>query len=264
MPARGRSGSVLSQFPIVAHAIKSDHVGVTNYVAVQRPETPKTIVELDAALTNYQPVQNIYKGTVIPDDGYVGNHPNLRPLLFVSITFLTLRIICFSMQMVPRVPSFAQLYTIHVRYIDTGIAVLFVLCESVVLRRWKTLGLSAVPKKILKLTMALPLAPADMFEQGLQIIQEEADAVSAEHPVVLQFTVYLRRTWLPLKDKVSVYGTSIRTNNLVESFHFVIFRKLGGIHPNIWIFLRTYCLLLLLLISFIVTKITFLHNFQII
>lgn len=93
--------------------------------------------------------------------------------------------------------------------------------------------------------MALPLAPADMFEQGLQIIQDEADAVSVEYPVVLQFTAYLRRIWFPLKDKVSVFGTSIRTNNLVESFHFVIFRKLGGIHPNIWIFLRMYYLLLL-------------------
>lgn len=93
--------------------------------------------------------------------------------------------------------------------------------------------------------MALPLAPADMFEQGLQIIQEEADIISAEYPSVLQFTVYLRRTWLPLKDKVSVFGTSIRTNNFVESFHFAIFRKLGGIHPNIWNFLHMYCLLLL-------------------
>lgn len=88
--------------------------------------------------------------------------------------------------------------------------------------------------------MALPLAPADMFEQGLQIIQEEADSVSAEYPAVLQFTVYLRRTWLPLKDKVSVFGTSIRTNNLVGSFHFMIFCKLSGIHPNIWNFLRMY------------------------
>jgi len=65
-----------------------------------------------------------------------------------------------------------------------------------------------------------------------------------EYPAVLQFTVYLRRIWLPLKDKVSVFGTSIGTNNFVESFHFVIFRKLGGILPNIWNFLRMYRLLL--------------------
>jgi len=96
--------------------------------------------------------------------------------------------------------------------------------------------------------MALPLAPAIMFEQGLQIIQEEADMIS-EYLAVLQFTVYLRRTWLPLKDKVSVFGTSIRTNNFVESFHFVIFRKLDGIHPNIWNFLRMYRLLLLLFLK---------------
>lgn len=105
--------------------------------------------------------------------------------------------------------------------------------------------------------MALPLAPADMFEQGLQIIQEEADMISAEYPAILQFTIYLRRTWLPLKEKVSNFGTSIRTNNLVESFHFVIFRKLGGIHPNIWNFLRMYCLLLLCLLCALPHKYTF-------
>lgn len=72
--------------------------------------------------------------------------------------------------------------------------------------------------------MALPLSPADMFEQELQIIQEEADTVSAEYPAVLQFTVYLRHTWLPLKDKVFVFGTSIGTNNLVE-FSFYDFSQ---------------------------------------
>lgn len=118
------------------------------------------------------------------------------------------------------------------------------MCIKAVLRRWKGLGLTAAPRKVLGLTMALPSAPVDMFEQGLQIIQEEADTASTQYPNMLQFTSYLRRTWLPLKEKVSVFGTSIRTNNLVESFHFSIFRKLGGIHPNIWNFLRTYCLLL--------------------
>lgn len=96
--------------------------------------------------------------------------------------------------------------------------------------------------------MALPLAPVDMFKRGIQIIQEEADTVSTQYPAVLQFISYLRRTWLPLKDKVSVFGTSIRINNFVESFHFAIFRRFGGIHPNIWNFLRTYYLLLLCLL----------------
>lgn len=90
--------------------------------------------------------------------------------------------------------------------------------------------------------MALPLAPIDSFEEGLQIIQEEADTLSTEYPAVLQFTVYLRRTWLPLKNNISV---SIQINNFMENFHIEIFRKLGKTHSNIWNFLRKYYLLLL-------------------
>jgi len=30
----------------------------------RRPETPKTIIKLDVALMNYQPVQHIFKSTV--------------------------------------------------------------------------------------------------------------------------------------------------------------------------------------------------------
>ncbi|XP_071577753.1 uncharacterized protein [Temnothorax nylanderi] len=260
----------------------------------RRPETPQTIVELDLLLINYQPVQYIFKGTVVSDEGY-------RAVIFTSDALLDALVKSKEIYMdgtfsvVPRVPSFAQLYTIHIRYMDTGIAVLFALCEKrtmnvynaiwrklkelrpdalqevrsvmsdyeraamtvareifpnsrltgcwfhfnqAVLRRWRALGLTAAPRKILGLTMALPLAPVNMFDQGLQIIQEEADMISAEYPAVLQFTVYLRRTWLPLKDKISTFGTSIQTNNLVESFHYVISRKLGGIHPNIWNFLH--------------------------
>lgn len=75
--------------------------------------------------------------------------------------------------------------------------------------------------------MALPLAPVNAFEEGLQIIQEEADLILTEHPAVLQFTVYLRRVWLPLKEKISVFGRPIRTNNIVESFHHVLFQRFG-------------------------------------
>jgi len=119
------------------------------------------------------------------------------------------------------------------------------------LRRWRALGLTAAPRKILGFAMALPLAPVDAFEEKLRIIQEETDLISTEHPAVLQFTVYLRRTWFPLKEKVSVFGTSIRTNNIVESFHYVLFHRFGGIHPNIWQFFRMYCSL---------HKIPFLHT----
>jgi len=46
------------------------------------------------------------------------------------------------------------------------------------LRRWRTLDLTAAPRKILGFTMVLSLAPAhliDASEEGLRIIQEKAD-----------------------------------------------------------------------------------------
>ncbi|XP_076547396.1 uncharacterized protein LOC143305947, partial [Osmia lignaria lignaria] len=34
-----------------------------------------------------------------------------------------------TFSVVPRIPPFHQLYTVHIRYNDTGIATIFVLCE---------------------------------------------------------------------------------------------------------------------------------------
>lgn len=47
----------------------------------RRPETPQTIVQLDEALKNYQPVQHIFKGTILSDDGY-------RAVIFTSDALL--------------------------------------------------------------------------------------------------------------------------------------------------------------------------------
>lgn len=46
-----------------------------------RPETPRTITALEEALMNYQPVKDIYKGTVLSDNGY-------RAVLFTNDTLL--------------------------------------------------------------------------------------------------------------------------------------------------------------------------------
>ncbi|XP_067204809.1 uncharacterized protein [Linepithema humile] len=260
-----------------------------------RPETPQTIVGLEIALMNYRPMERIYKGTVLSNNGY-------RAVLFTTNALLDALAAASDIFMdgtfsvVPRVPSFIQVYSIHIRFMDTGIPVLFALCEKrtmdvydaiwqrvkelhpntlqgvqtimsdyeraamtvarkvfpearitgcwfhfnqAILRRWKTLGLMAAPRKILGFAMTLPLAPVDAFEEGLKIIQDEADLISTEHPAILKFTVYLRRTWLPAKEKVCVFNTPIRTNNIVESFHRVLFLRFGGIHPNIWQFLQS-------------------------
>ena len=86
--------------------------------------------------------------------------------------------------------------------------------------------------------MSLALAPADRYEDGLELMQLEAEKVVAELlPLVQKFLAYLQKTWAPIADKVSVYGCRVRTTNLVESFHSTLLKKFGGAHPNLWIFL---------------------------
>ncbi|XP_036143828.1 uncharacterized protein LOC105838291 [Monomorium pharaonis] len=76
----------------------------------QRPETPQTIVELDVVLKNYPPVQYIFKGIILSDDGY-------RAVIFASDALLDLLVSTTEIYMdgtfkvVLRMPLFAQLYT---------------------------------------------------------------------------------------------------------------------------------------------------------
>ncbi|XP_067209981.1 uncharacterized protein [Linepithema humile] len=108
-------------------------------------ELPQTITEFDLILSNYQPVQHIFKGTVTSDEGY-------KAVIFTSDVLLNTLVtateiyIDGTFSVIPREPSFAQLYTIHARYMDMGIAVLFVLCEK------RTMGLyNAIWQKVKEL-----------------------------------------------------------------------------------------------------------------
>lgn len=112
-----------------------------------------------------------------------------------------------------------------------------------VLRKWRQLSLKNAPRKLITMVMSVPLIPATLFEQSFTILQYIADTISDDYPMVLQFMSYLRKTWLPAANKVSVYGCSVRTNNLVESFHNTILNKFGSRHPNVWIFIGEYFLL---------------------
>lgn len=94
------------------------------------------------------------------------------------------------------------------------------------------------------MVMYVPLIPATLFEQCFTILQDIADTMSSDYPTVLQFMCYLRKTWLPAANKVSVYGCPVRTNNIVESFHNTISKKFGSRHPNVWIFIGWYFILL--------------------
>jgi len=85
--------------------------------------------------------------------------------------------------------------------------------------------------------MTLPLAPPEYFSEGYKIIEKQA---MKEYPNIYLFLAYLRRNWLHTASKVSVYKCSARTNNVVEAFHNMAFKKFNTKHPNLWIFLGNY------------------------
>jgi len=87
------------------------------------------------------------------------------------------------------------------------------------------------------MTMTMALIPADCFEEALSLIQLEVNEIAHEYPAVNDFLAYVRKTWLPLASKVSVYNCPARTNNITESFHNVVRRKFGKAHENVWCFL---------------------------
>ncbi|RLU19838.1 hypothetical protein DMN91_008397 [Ooceraea biroi] len=213
-----------------------------------QPSVPDTLASLCDMLENYYLLEALSSATEIYVDGI------------------------FSV--LPRKPHIAQLYSVHMRYMDTGIATLFILCDvrtatmydvlwdkiiqlipqlkeninfimsdfemaaikslstkfprakltgcwfhfnQAVLRKWRKLRLSNVPKTILSMTMALPLLPPDMFQEALFIIQAETDLLSSEYPDILQFTSYLRLSWSNMASRISTYGCPIRTNNIPDS-----------------------------------------------
>lgn len=104
------------------------------------------------------------------------------------------------------------------------------------LRRWRQLGLMNAPKTVLSMTMTMALVPSQYFDEALSLIQLEVDRISHEHPTVNEFLSYVRKTWIPLASKVSVFDCPARTNNITESFHSVTARKFGKARENVWNF----------------------------
>lgn len=117
------------------------------------------------------------------------------------------------------------------------------------MRKWQRLGLMDAPRNILSMTMTMALAPSDCFEEALSIIQLEVNTISSKYPAVNDFLAYVRKTWLPLAAKVSVYDCPARTNNIVESFHNIAGKKFGKAHGNVWNFLGNIAILLIFLIK---------------
>ncbi|XP_070158933.1 uncharacterized protein [Polyergus mexicanus] len=93
-----------------------------------RPSVPETLASLYDILKHSSTMQNIYIENIITTDGktaiilstdYLLQALSSTTEIYVDGTFFVL----------PRKPHIAQLYSVHIRYMDTGIATLFVLCD---------------------------------------------------------------------------------------------------------------------------------------
>ena len=86
--------------------------------AKQWPTLPRSLHELGLALYEYAPLQEMFRCMIDAEDGN-------RILIFTSDALLGALQQSQELYMdgtfsvVPRVPSIAQLYTVHVRHMDT-------------------------------------------------------------------------------------------------------------------------------------------------
>nr|XP_012231364.1 PREDICTED: uncharacterized protein LOC105677363 [Linepithema humile] len=256
-----------------------------------RPSLPKDMKTLAVSLSTYVSLEGFYKGSVTSNDGKIA-------LIFTTDTLLhelgksTELYVDGTFNIIPYVPQMSQMYTIHNRHINVGVAMIFVLCEcrssdmykaiwkkivelvptleknvkflmsdyepaamkvmskqfptanahgcwfhfnQALSRYWRRLGLTDTPRNVLSMTMTMALLPSDCFQEAFSLIQLEANQISNKYPAICDFLNYVRKTWLPLASKVSVYDCPVRTNNITESFHNIVgkrFRK-----GNIWNFL---------------------------
>lgn len=90
------------------------------------------------------------------------------------------------------------------------------------------------------MTWVIPLIPSGQVAAAINLVEEESVPLQAEFGRLVTFIAYLRRQWLPLAETISVYRSVIRTNALAEALNGQLGRRLGGKHPNIYLFLGKY------------------------
>ncbi|XP_078052139.1 uncharacterized protein LOC144478251 [Augochlora pura] len=140
-----------------------------------RSGLPKTVQSAHEILKNYDVLNEIYKGCAISND-------NKYALIFSNTTLLTALENAKEIYMdgtfsvVLRIPLFHQLYTVHIRYNDTGIGVIFVLCEC----RTKSMY-SAIWRKIVSL---VPRLQDNLETVMLDYERAAIESVQAQFPTV--------------------------------------------------------------------------------
>ncbi|KYN13663.1 PREDICTED: uncharacterized protein LOC108766451 [Trachymyrmex cornetzi] len=94
-----------------------------------RPPVPSNVCDLNDLLKEYEFTKSVYKSCIISEDNkysYIFTTDKLLKLLeksseiYVNGTFPA----------IPKMPRFAKLFSVHVRYMEKGVVVLLILCEA--------------------------------------------------------------------------------------------------------------------------------------
>ncbi|XP_076298000.1 uncharacterized protein LOC143220101 isoform X5 [Lasioglossum baleicum] len=208
IPLKKIFDDICRQYPIAASTLSYNSIKAVLFRERQKsyPQVAPNLIAINDCIETHSIMDNITKIVIKDEEGKAA-------ILFTTGTLLNV------------------LDTSHCIYAD-GIF-------SALLRKWRHLGLADAPTKVLSMAMTLALAPADLFKKGFAEIERESASFTAEHPPIKIFIEYIRSTWLPKAEKVSVYDCPMRTNNTTESYNNVVSLKLGRGKKNIWIFLET-------------------------
>lgn len=87
---------------------------------------------------------------------------------------------------------------------------------------WKSLKIRDNCKSVLWKALGLPLLPLSHFEDGIHIIQTEADKIALQEPLVNSYITYLRTNWTQLTESV----TSFHCNQKMDPFEATFFNYL--------------------------------------
>ncbi|XP_076301946.1 uncharacterized protein LOC143220097 isoform X1 [Lasioglossum baleicum] len=297
IPLKKIFDDICRQYPIAASTLSYNSIKAVLFRERQKsyPQVAPNLIAINDCIETHSIMDNITKIVIKDEEGKAA-------ILFTTGTLLNVLDTSHCIyadgifSVLPPKPPIAQLYIIHIVYMDTGVGTIFILCETLtkamyiaiwskikelaptlhenlkftmtdyesaamialeqqfplssvkgcwfhynqaLLRKWRHLGLADAPTKVLSMAMTLALAPADLFKKGFAEIERESASFTAEHPPIKIFIEYIRSTWLPKAEKVSVYDCPMRTNNTTESYNNVVSLKLGRGKKNIWIFLET-------------------------
>lgn len=181
--------------------------------------------------------------------------PQLRNHLQVVISDFERAILTATRRVFPQIRMrgcwfhFARVNIIFNRYYWLRINTYYIYYSykfQAVFRKWRRLNLRQRRLdcyhnlfQILRMTWSIPLLPPDLIGPAINLIDVESQPLWAEFRGLVSFINYLRRQWLPKAECLSVYGSPIRTNAISEALNGQLGRRLGGKHPNIFLFLGT-------------------------